>query len=162
MSKDQVRVAMVGISGRGKGLLGLLLEMEDVRVTGVSDRYPDRLEKAAKQVEDAYGKAPVAVSDYRKLLDDSQLDAVITPSSWTSHAQVCLDAMEAGKYAATEVGGATSIEQCWSLVRTSERTGKPCMLLENCCYGQEEMTVLNMVKKGTLRRIDSCGRWLSS
>ena len=34
------------------------------------------------------------------------------------------------------------------LVRTSERTGKPCMLLENCCYGQEEMTVLNMVKKG--------------
>lgn len=148
MSKDQVHVAMVGISGRGSGLLGLLLEMEDVRVTAVSERYSDRLENAAKQVQDAYGKAPIAVSDYRQLLDDPELDAVITPSSWTSHTQVCLDAMEAGKYAATEVGGATSIEQCWSLVRTSERTGKPCMLLENCCYGQEEMTVLNMVKKG--------------
>ena len=58
MSKDQVHVAMVGISGRGSGLLGLLLEMEDVRVTGVSDRYPDRLGKAAKQVEDALWKGP--------------------------------------------------------------------------------------------------------
>lgn len=56
--------------------------------------------------------------------------------------------MDSGKYAATEVGGGTSIEQCWELVRTSRRTGKPCMLLENCCYGREEMTVLNMVKQG--------------
>ncbi|MFA6929974.1 MAG: Gfo/Idh/MocA family oxidoreductase [Lentisphaeria bacterium] len=148
MSKDKVRIAMVGISGRGSGLLGLLLEMEDVEVLGVCDRYPDRLEKAAKQVQDASGVVPLAVSDYRRLLEDKNLDALITPSSWTSHAQICLDGMEAGKYVATEVGGATSIEQCWSLVRTSERTGKPCMLLENCCYGQEEMTVLNMVKKG--------------
>ena len=148
MSNDKIQVAMVGISGRGSGLLGLLLEMEDVQVTGISDYYPDRLEKAVKQVEDACGKTPAVFSDYRRLLEDPRLDAVITPSSWTSHAQVCLDAMEAGKYAATEVGGATSIEQCWSLVHTSERTGKPCMLLENCCYGQEEMTVLNMVKKG--------------
>ncbi|MBO7535001.1 MAG: hypothetical protein J6T46_13510, partial [Victivallales bacterium] len=73
---------------------------------------------------------------------------VITPSSWTSHADVCIASMDAGKYAATEVGGATSVEQCWELVRTSERTKKPCMLLENCCYGREELTIFNMVKQG--------------
>jgi predicted dehydrogenase len=146
--KNKVNVAMVGISKRGSGLLGLLLEMDDVNVIGVSDLYPDRLEAARAKVVAAGGKEPVADTDYRRLLDLKSLDAVITPSSWTAHAQICIDAMLAGKYAATEVGGATTVEQCWDLVKTSERTGMPCMLLENCCYGQEEMTVLNMVKKG--------------
>lgn len=146
--KNKINVAMVGISKRGSGLLGLLLEMDDVNVIGVSDLYEDRLEAAREKVVAAKKKDPLATTDYRRLLDLKSLDAVITPSSWTSHAQICIDAMSAGKYAATEVGGATSIEQCWDLVKTSERTGVPCMLLENCCYGREEMTVLNMVKKG--------------
>ena len=127
---DSVRVAVVGVSGRGRGLLGLLLGMPDVEVIGVSDLYEDRLARA------------------KRLLEMKELDAVITPSSWTSHADVCIASMDAGKYAATEVGGATSVEQCWELVRTSERTKKPCMLLENCCYGREELTIFNMVKQG--------------
>jgi len=147
-AKNKVNVAMVGISKRGSGLLGLLLEMDDVNVIGVSDQYEDRLQAAHDKVLAAKKKAPTATTDYRSLLELKSLDAVITPSSWTSHAQICVDAMAAGKYAATEVGGATSIDQCWDLVKASERTGMPCMLLENCCYGQEEMTVLNMVKKG--------------
>lgn len=146
--KDTVRIGVVGISGRGSGLLNLLLEMDDVQVVGVSDCYDDRLAKARAAVEEKRGHQALAVSDYRRLLELPELDAIITPSSWTSHTQVCLDAMKAGKYAAMEVGGACSLQQCWELVRTSEETGKPCMLLENCCYGREELTVLNMVKEG--------------
>lgn len=148
MSKEKVNLAVVGLSGRGWGLLQHLLEMDDVYVSAVSDCYQDRADAAAKKVEEVYGKAPLVSTEYRTLLDMPELDAVLTPSSWTSHAQICLDSMEAGKYIATEVGGATSIEQCWELVRTSERTGIPCMLLENCCYGREELTILNMVKQG--------------
>ena len=70
--------------------------------------------------------------------------------------QICLDAMNAGLYAGTEVGGAVSIQQCWEMVRTSEKTGMPCMLMENCCYGREEMTVLNMVKKGLFGELIHC------
>ena len=146
--KDKAHIAVIGVSGRGSSLLGLLLEMDDVEVLGVSDLYQDRVDKAVAKVQQARGTTPIGTTDYRQLLDLKDLDAIITPSSWTSHAQICLDAMDAGKYAATEVGGATSIEQCWDLVRTSRRTGKPCMLLENCCYGREEMTVLNMIREG--------------
>ena len=56
--------------------------------------------------------------------------------------------MNAGKPVASEVGGAYDPEQCWELVRTYERTKTPVMLLENCCYGRDEMTVLNMARKG--------------
>jgi predicted dehydrogenase len=136
------------VSGRGRGLLGLLLGMPDVEVIGVSDLYEDRLARAKQDVIEKRGNMPMASTDFRRLLEMKELDAVITPSSWTSHADVCIASMDAGKYAATEVGGATSIEQCWELVRTSERTKKPCMLLENCCYGREELTIFNMVKQG--------------
>ena len=145
---DSVRVAVVGVSGRGRGLLGLLLGMPDVEVIGVSDLYEDRLARAKQDVIEKRGNTPMASTDFRRLLEMKELDAVITPSSWTSHADVCIASMDAGKYAATEVGGATSVEQCWELVRTSERTNKPCMLLENCCYGREELTIFNMVKQG--------------
>ena len=145
---DAVRVAVVGVSGRGRGLLGLLLGMPDVEVVGVSDLYEDRLARAKQDVIEKRGNTPMASTDFRRLLEMKELDAVITPSSWTSHADVCIASMDAGKYAATEVGGATSVEQCWELVRTSERTKKPCMLLENCCYGREELTIFNMVKQG--------------
>ena len=145
---DSVRVAVVGGSGRGRGLLGLLLGMPDVEVIGVSDLYEDRLARAKQDVIEKRGNTPMASTDFRRLLEMKELDAVITPSSWTSHADVCIASMDAGKYAATEVGGATSVEQCWELVRTSERTKKPCMLLENCCYGREELTIFNMVKQG--------------
>jgi predicted dehydrogenase len=46
------------------------------------------------------------------------------------------------------VGGANSVEECWELVRMSEKKGVPVMLLENCCYGKEEMTLLRMIREG--------------
>ena len=85
-----------------------------------------------------------------------EIDAIITPSAWESHVDICIDSMLAGKYVATEVGGAYSIEQCWELVRTYERTKVPCMMLENCCYGKEEMTILNMIKKGVFGELVHC------
>ncbi len=145
---DAVKLAVVGISGRGTGLMNLLLDMPDVEVIGVCDLYADRLKTAAARVKEVRGNKPVASTDYRKLLEMDEVDAVVTPSCWTSHAQICIDAMNAGKYVGTEVGGACSVQQCWDLVHTSERTGIPCMMLENCCYGKNEMTVLNMVFKG--------------
>ena len=139
--KSSINVAFVGVSGRGTTLLKMVLDaMPDVNVIGVCDVYEDRAEAARKKVVESRGISPKTTTDYRELLTMPELDAVITPSSWDAHVQICIDAMNAGKYAAMEVGGAYSIDQCWDLVKTSERTGMPCMMLENCCYGREEMT----------------------
>ena len=90
------------------------------------------------------------------MLQRKDIDGVIIPSSWTAHAEIAIEAMKCGKYAAMEVGGASSIGECWDLVRTSENTGMPCMMLENCCYGREEMTLLNMIKKGLFGELIHC------
>ncbi|MBR4866027.1 MAG: Gfo/Idh/MocA family oxidoreductase [Clostridia bacterium] len=155
--KNTINIAFVGLSGRGYGLMDLMLTtMDDIKVTAVCDLYEDRTEKARARVEEVTGVSPFASCDYKEVVAREDVDAVITPSSWTSHVDVCVAAMEAGKYAATEVGGAPSIEDCWLLVRTSEKTGMPCMMLENCCYGREEMMVSRMVHDGLFGELVHC------
>ena len=154
---EKINVGWVGLGGRGYGLLGMVLDtMPDVEIVGVCDEYEDRTENGRKLVEDKRGKSPIAVTDYHRLLEMKEIDAIITPSARESHVDICIDSMLAGKYVATEVGGAYSIEQCWELVRTYERTKVPCMMLENCCYGKEEMTILNMIKKGVFGELVHC------
>ena len=57
-------------------------------------------------------------------------------------------AMEHGKHAASEVPAATTLDECWQLVETSEKTKKHCMILENCCYDFFELLTLNMARQG--------------
>ncbi len=64
--------------------------------------------------------------------------------------------MKLGKQVGMEVGGAYSLQDCYDLVQAYEETGNNCMLLENCNYGEYEMMVLNMVKKGLFGEIVFC------
>jgi predicted dehydrogenase len=61
--------------------------------------------------------------------------------------------MEHGKHVAVEVPAATSVEECWQLVDTSERTRRHCMMLENCVYDFFELTSLNMAQQGLFGEI---------
>lgn len=151
-----VRLGIVGLGGRGIGQMQTLLDMPDVRVAAVSDVYPDRVERARQVAREKQDFTPDGTLDYRELNARDDLEAVVVMSSWTTHIRIAVDAMRAGKRAAMEVGGAASVEECWQLVRTSEDSGQPCMMLENCCYGQEEMALLNMVKKGLFGELVHC------
>jgi predicted dehydrogenase len=151
-----VRLGIVGLGGRGTGQMQTLLDMPDVRVAAVCDLYPDRVERARQIAKDKQGFAPDGTLDYRELNARNDLEAVVIMSSWTTHILIAVDAMKAGKRAAMEVGGAASVEECWEMVRTSEKTRLPCMMLENCNYGQEEMALLNMVKKGLFGELVHC------
>lgn len=153
---EKIRVAVIGTGGRGKFWLKQLLQMEDVEVTAICDKHPERVEENQKHIFDAYGHEVFASTDYRDVVVRDDIDAVIVSTYWNDHVKIAVAAMKNGKYAGFEVGSGQSIYQCWELVRTSEETGMPCMLLENCCYGKAEMTVLNMVKKGLFGEIVHC------
>ncbi len=77
-----------------------------------------------------------------------ELDLVNTATPWEWHTPVCLAAMRNGKHAATEIPAAITVEQCWELVETAEKTGRHCCMMENVNYMREEMTMWNMVRKG--------------
>ena len=150
------RIGLIGLGARGEQVLKNTILPLGVRVAAVCDLYEDRRQKAAGIIQDAGFEKPAQLADYRDVLALEEIDAVIITASWEAHVPIACDAMRAGKYVGLEVSGAYSIEDCWKLVRTYEETKVPCMLLENCCYGREELMVLNMVRQGLFGEIVHC------
>ena len=155
--KEKLNIGFIGLGGRGTDLLqDIVLPREEISVLAVCDKYEDRRENGAKMVKEKKGNEPLCTADYRDVLAIEAIDAVIVATSWADHLPIVIAAMKAGKYVATEVGGAYSVDECWELVRTHEETGVPCMMLENCCYDRNELMVLNMVKQGIFGEIVHC------
>ncbi|MBQ4605376.1 MAG: Gfo/Idh/MocA family oxidoreductase [Clostridia bacterium] len=152
-----IKMSIIGLGGRGTWWLSELLKMEDVEITAVCDKHEDRMENGRAMCAEKYGHEVYGSVDWHDVIGrDDGSEAVMITTYWNDHVKIAIAAMKAGKYAAFEVGPAQSIQQCWDLVRTYEETGVPCMLMENCCYGREEMTVLNMVKKGLFGELLHC------
>lgn len=152
-----INIAIVGLGGRGYGLLkDVILGFDEVNILGVCDLYEDRAQRGYDAVREKKGNEPLKTLDYRDLLTIPDLEALVVTTSWETHIPIAIDAMRAGIRPDVEVGAAYSIDQLWQLVRTSEETGVPCMLMENCCYGREELMVQNMVQQGLFGRIVHC------
>jgi predicted dehydrogenase len=148
-----IKIGIAGTGSRGLFLLTLLCSLEGVSVTGVCDLYEDRRLAALGTAAAARpGVAVKAYADYRELIK-SGIDAVIVATSWDTHIPIAVYAMEEGVIPGIECGGASSLDECRRMVRASETTGVPLMFLENCCFGREEMTVLNMIRQGRFGRI---------
>jgi predicted dehydrogenase len=155
-AKERVRLGIIGVGGRGSNLLEDLLAIEKVDVKAICDLVPEKVAKAQKAVTTAGQPEPAGFSkgerDFENLTK-LDLDIVYIATPWTWHVPMALSAMKNGKHAAVEVPACTTLQECWDIVDTSEATRKHCVILENCCYGSNEMMILGMVKDGLLGEI---------
>jgi hypothetical protein len=154
--RERVRLGIIGVGGRGSSLLRDLLAVDNVAIKAICDVVPERVEKAQNTVTDARQPKPAGFSkgDYDfKNLNQLELDIVYIATPWNWHVPMAVDAMKNDKHAALEVPAAKTLQECWDLVNTSEATRKHCVILENCCYGENEMTVLQMVKDGVFGEV---------
>jgi hypothetical protein len=153
---DVVRIGIVGLGQRGFGAVERLSYLDGVEITALCDKYPDRVEAAQKKLEKhnrPKAKAYSGEEGYKALCESNDVDLVYTPTPWHMHAPIALYAMRHGKHAAVEVPAAVTMDECWDLVETSEKTKKHCMMLENCCYDFFELLTLNMVRNGLFGEI---------
>lgn len=150
-ARERVRLGIIGVGGRGTSLLHDLLAVDNVDVKAICDLVPEKVEHAQKMVTDAGQEKPAGFSksdhDFKNL-NQLELDIVYIATPWNWHVPMAVDAMKNGKHAAVEVPAAVTLQECWDMVDTSEATRKHCVILENCCYGENEMMVLQMVKDG--------------
>ena len=153
----KLNVGFVGLGKRGRKLMqNGVLPWEGAVITAVCDLFEDRTQEAVNIITEAGQAAPFVTACYHELLAQPGLDAVIISTGWEPHIEIACAAMRAGVYAGLEVGGTYSMDDCWRLVRTYEETGVPCMLLENCCYGRDELMVLNMARQGVFGELVHC------
>ena len=81
----------------------------------------DLVEKTLGTRPEGYSRGPY---DYRRMLERDDFDGVLIATPAPLHAEMSVDSMDAGKHVGSEVPGADTVEQCWSLVDAKERTGK--------------------------------------
>lgn len=155
-----IRLGMIGMGGRGSNLLDTLLMFPEADVRAVCDLLPDRARNAAKKIEQRTGRPVETYAGgeliWEKLVGRTDLEAVIIATPWDWHGRMAVAAMRAGKYPGVEVPAAITTRECWDLVRTSEQTGIPCMMLENVCYFQRVLTLLRMVREGVFGEVLHC------
>jgi predicted dehydrogenase len=127
-----VRIGVVGVGNRGTGLLRNILDLPGVEVPALCDineanlsRAQGIVQKAGKKAAEGYSRG---IQDYRRMVERPDLDAVINATPWEWHTPIAVAAMKAGKYVGVEVPAAVTVDECWELVETSEKTGVPCML----------------------------------
>lgn len=160
LAKDKaakVKLGFIGVGLRGQNHLDLALKRADVDVVAICDVQQRMIDMSLALVTKSGKPKPQVIMDgphgYKKLLENKDIDAVIISTPWEWHTVMCLDAMNAKKYVGCEVITGMTIEECWQLVHTSERTGMPLMMLENVCYRRDVMAVLNMVRQNVFGEI---------
>ena len=154
---EHVRIGLVGLGDRGTGAVCRLPYVDDASIVALCDLYPDRVERAQCHLDElGFPRAQFEYSGdegYKQLCENPEVDLVYLAVPWQLHTKIAIYAMEHGKHVAIEVPAATSIEECWALVNTSERTRRHCMMLENCCYDFYELTCLNMAQQGVFGEV---------
>ncbi len=146
-----VRIGFIGLGMRGPAAVERYTHIDGVEIKALCDLEPDRAEKAQKILTD--GNLPAAdlysgEEGWKELCNREDIDLVYICTPWQKHVEMAVYAMEHGHHVAVEVPAATSLDECWQLVNTAEKTRRHCMMLENCVYDFFEMTTLNMAHNG--------------
>jgi predicted dehydrogenase len=149
--ENKVRLGFIGVGLRGQNHLEMALKRDDVEVVAICDVQQRMIDMSLGVVAQEGKPKPQVILDgpngYKKLLENKDIDAVIIATPWEWHKTMCIDAMNAKKYVGCEVITGMTVDECWEIVRTSEKTGMPLMMLENVCYRRDAMAVLNMVRQ---------------
>lgn len=153
---ENVGIGVVGLGMRGGDAVQRLTFVPGCHVAAVCDVEPDRAAASLKYLNDKGLQANSYSGEeesYKALCEDPSVDLVYICTDWIHHVPVALYAMEHGKHVAIEVPSAETLQACWDLVNTSERTRKHCLILENCCYDFFELTGLAMAQAGVFGEI---------
>lgn len=157
-----VRVGHIGLGNRGPTHVISMKQLEGVEIKALCDLRPEKAE-AAKALLKGTNHNPElysgAKSEWKKLCQRSDIDLVFITTPWYMHAEMIVYAMEHDKHVATAVPAAGTLEECWQIVETAERTRKHCFMLENIAYPLFQIATLNMARKGFFGEIvhGDCG-----
>src|SRR5262249_20695075 len=133
-SLDVVRFGIIGVGARGQGLMKNLLPIPQVTVAALADLEHSRVMNAIDTVAAERRTRPAGFwngpEDYRNLLGRGDVDAVLIATGNEDHAYMAIDAMRADKHVLCEVPSATTVAECWELVRAAEASNVRYMLAE--------------------------------
>ncbi len=158
-ANDQVNVGLIGCRSMGFSDLNSMLRTANVRCVALCDVDSNILQERATQIANATGTAPSLYEDYRALLDNTDVDAVIigTPDHW--HCLQTIDACEAGKHVYVEKPLANSIDECGLMIQSAEANRRIVQVGQWQRSGPHWQEAMDFVHSGRLGEIRTVKSW---
>ncbi|HHV62442.1 MAG TPA: Gfo/Idh/MocA family oxidoreductase [Firmicutes bacterium] len=146
---DRIRVGVIGTSGIAMGVhLPAYAELPGVEIIAVCDIDENSLQRAASQYNVAH-----AFTDYRKMLELKDLDAVTVATPNYLHAPITIAALNAGKHVLCEKPLATNATEAQAMADAAERANRVLMVGVNNRFRDESLKLKRIIDSGGLGRI---------
>ncbi len=140
---EKARIGIIGPGSRGQHLMGFLAANPKVEIVAVCDVFQPSIDAAL-----AIAPAATAYTDYRKLLDDKAVDAVVITTPLYLHHRMALDAFDAGKHVFCEKAIAYSLEETHAIYQRYQQSGKVFFVGQQRLFDPRYIHAIEMVHSG--------------
>jgi predicted dehydrogenase len=157
-----VRVAVMGVNGRGRGLISAFAQFPEVEITHICDPDSTVIPAAAKLVTERGGREPKAVTDFRTLLDDRNVDVLVcaAPDHW--HALATILACQAGKDVYVEKPISHNLVEGRRMVEAARRWKRVVQVGTQRRSAEEVAAAVERVQSGRLGKVHLARAWITS
>ena len=159
---ETFRVACMGVRGRGRGLLYGFAELPEAEVTTVCDVDTRLFEERVKKVEELQGKRPKTETDFRRLLDDKSIDAIVmgTPTHW--HAIPTILACQAGKHVYVEKPASHNMREGQAMLAAARKYNRVVQVGIQSRSGRNYEEACDYIRTGALGKVMFAKGWESA
>lgn len=148
--KEKLRIGIIGPGSRGQFLMGFLVKNPKVEIAALCDIYQP-------SIDDALKIAPTAkvYNDYRQLLENKDIDAVLVATPLNTHFQIVMDAFDAGKHIFCEKSIGYSVEECFKMYNKHKVTGQIFFTGQQRLFDPRYIKAMEMVHAGQFGDINA-------
>ena len=145
---ERARLGIIGPGSRGRFLMSFIAQNPKAEIVALADVYQPSLDEALKIVPTAK-----AYKDYRRLLEDKTIDAVVVATPLHTHCQIVLDAFEAGKHVYCEKTIGYDLQQCFDMYCKHIDTGRIFFTGQQRLFDPRYIKAMDLIHKGTFGKI---------
>ena len=156
---NKINIGVIGCKGMGWSNVSSLLKMKDIDLVAICDVDQSVIEQRVNEYSTLRKNKPKIYSDYRKLLEQKNIDAVVigTPDHW--HCKQMVDAVRAGKHAYVEKPVANTIEEANIMINAAQETGMIVQTGQWQRSGPHYQKAKEIVQSGVLGNIRLVKTW---
>jgi len=147
-AKERVKLGMIGPGSRGQFLLGFLSQNPKADIVAFADPYQPSIDAALSIVPTAK-----VYHDYKKLLEDKDIEAVVVATPLATHYQIVMDAFDAGKHVYCEKTIGYTMEQCFNMYQKHLETGLLFFTGQQRLFDPRYIKAMEMVHQGIFGEI---------
>jgi predicted dehydrogenase len=151
---DTIRVAVIGVRGRGKDHIGNLVKIPGVQITTLCDVDLTTIPAAAAMVTKAGHPEPKAVQDLRRVMDDPNIDAVTIATCNHWHSLAAIWAMQAGKDVYVEKPVSHNVLEGRVMVDTARKYKRICQAGTQCRSMKGSIDAIQYIRDGKIGKVE--------